>query len=288
MQDLVGDAGRGRGAFHFGQHHHEFIAAETGHDVAFAYAVAQALRHVLEQCIAYCMPERVVDGLEAIQIQEDHRQRTLFPVGHGECLLELALQTEAVDQAGKGVMVGELADLCLGQFACGDVRETGDVMGKATVGVAHDRDRHPLRIERAVFSPIQHLALPVAYLFEGGRHRLMGVVECLTGHQHLRVLASNVVDGVARQAGEGRIHRQDAVVAVTDEDGFAAVFEHVGVEPQCFLRLLALGDVLHGARGADRVAFGVEMHFASFVHPFDAAVRHADSMADLVRFVVRQ
>ena len=49
---------------------HELVAAETRRRVAFSRTSAEPRRHLLQQLVAGLVPQRVVDDLEAIEIEE--------------------------------------------------------------------------------------------------------------------------------------------------------------------------------------------------------------------------
>ena len=57
-----------------GLHHREFIAAEPGHEVVSLDAAAQARRHRFQQFVANQMAERIVDILEFVNVDIEHRQ----------------------------------------------------------------------------------------------------------------------------------------------------------------------------------------------------------------------
>lgn len=57
-----------------GLHHGEFIAAEPGHEVVSLDAAAQARRHRFQQFVANQMAERIVDILEFVNVDIEHRQ----------------------------------------------------------------------------------------------------------------------------------------------------------------------------------------------------------------------
>ena len=55
-------------------HDREFIPAEARDQIDLARRLLQSTRHLLQQQIAGVVPEGVVDFLEAIQIQIQHRE----------------------------------------------------------------------------------------------------------------------------------------------------------------------------------------------------------------------
>ena len=61
------------GLFHFRKQHDEFVAALPADRVRAAHAIHQALGDGLQQLVADRMAQGIVDVLEAVQIQEQHR-----------------------------------------------------------------------------------------------------------------------------------------------------------------------------------------------------------------------
>ena len=75
LEDLLRHVRRVLGMAQLGEDDRELVAAEARHRVVVADAVAQPLRHLQQQLVAGGVAERVVDGLEVIEIDEHHRQR---------------------------------------------------------------------------------------------------------------------------------------------------------------------------------------------------------------------
>ena len=75
---------------------HELIAAEPGQRLVAAQGVTDPLGHRLEQLIAGAVAEAVVDHLEAVEVEEQHRHRA---VGAAAEALERKLQVVQVEQA---------------------------------------------------------------------------------------------------------------------------------------------------------------------------------------------
>ena len=64
---------------HVVQHHHELVAAEAGDRVDRPPAGAQAGRDLDEQLVAGRVTERVVDRLEPVEVDEQHRRAQPVP-----------------------------------------------------------------------------------------------------------------------------------------------------------------------------------------------------------------
>ena len=62
---------------------HELLAAVTGADVLRAHPMPEPLCDGLEHLVADCVPKRVVDGLEMIDIYEQNRERVAAAHGPG-------------------------------------------------------------------------------------------------------------------------------------------------------------------------------------------------------------
>ena len=108
LDHLLRHAGDVRGALDLGQHHHELVAADAADAVADAQLLHQALRHFLEQRVAHAVSERVVDGLEAVEVDEHHRGLLPVAVAQGERLAEPVLQHPAVGKPGQRVVAGHV------------------------------------------------------------------------------------------------------------------------------------------------------------------------------------
>ncbi|MNF58912.1 hypothetical protein D3C84_404890 [compost metagenome] len=57
------------------QQDNEFVSAQASHGVALAYAAAKAQSNLLQQHVASVMPQRVVQCLEVIQVNENYPAR---------------------------------------------------------------------------------------------------------------------------------------------------------------------------------------------------------------------
>ncbi|MNI89298.1 hypothetical protein D3C73_1466850 [compost metagenome] len=93
---------------------HELIAADSGQGILVTHVLAQAQRHFSQQQIAHVMAERIVDRLEAVQIDEHQRKTAALRLHRRHCLLDAISQQHAIGQTGQGVVQGQL-----GQFTVG-------------------------------------------------------------------------------------------------------------------------------------------------------------------------
>ena len=98
----------------------ELVAAEPGDEIAGPDAFLEARGHRFEQLVADHVSERIVDALELVDVDIEHRQM-LSCNDVGELLLEPFVEQRAVRQVGQRVVMRKMPDLLLGAHALGDV-----------------------------------------------------------------------------------------------------------------------------------------------------------------------
>ena len=101
--------------------HHKLVPTEARHRVARAQQAEQALRHLLEHGITHRVATGIVDLLEIVQIDKQHRPHLLGYLCSRDSLLHAVHQHAAIGQLGERIKVGELVRAGLGIFALGDV-----------------------------------------------------------------------------------------------------------------------------------------------------------------------
>ncbi len=85
---------------------HELVAAEAGHGVAGAQGHGQALGDAHQQPVAQAVAEAVVDHLEVVEVEEQHRHPPVVALWPGQRPVEAVEQQGAVGQAGERVVGG--------------------------------------------------------------------------------------------------------------------------------------------------------------------------------------
>ena len=138
--------GEGGGAFWLAQarlHDREFVAAEPRDGVGLPHRGREPRRHLLEQPIAGAMAAQVVDVLEAIEVEAQHRDLLVRPPRPRQLLLEPVAEQDPVRQLGQRVVGRHEADLRLGACALGDVADRRHAHAPALVvhRPAQDLDR---------------------------------------------------------------------------------------------------------------------------------------------------
>ena len=99
---------------------HELVAAQPRHRVALGDARTQPLGHLLQQHVALLVPERVVEDLEVVQVNE-HQGALARPLLVGQGKVQPVQQELAIRQLGERVVEGQVLDLLLCAFAFADV-----------------------------------------------------------------------------------------------------------------------------------------------------------------------
>ena len=125
--DRVGRADRGDEALgdrhHLGAvvadrgNHRELVAAEPRHQVVAAQRVRQPQRDVADQFVADRMAERVVDVLEMVEVDIEHRGRRRAGAHLFDHRLQPLAEENAVGQAAERIVHGKMAQP---RFAGGD------------------------------------------------------------------------------------------------------------------------------------------------------------------------
>ena len=89
-------------------------------------------RDGLQQLVAGVVAERVVDDLEAVEVQEQHRGAALGVValGAADRLVEAVHEQHAVREAGQRVVERVVLEAVLGLAAVGDVGDAADDAGR--------------------------------------------------------------------------------------------------------------------------------------------------------------
>ena len=92
-----------------GQHDDELVAAEARHEVALAHAAPQPPRDLAQRRVARRVPVRVVDRLEAVEVEHHDPDRARPRAGPRQRRLERALQRAPVGEPRQRVVVGLVA-----------------------------------------------------------------------------------------------------------------------------------------------------------------------------------
>ena len=127
----------------------KLVAAQSCHGVFDPHAGFKPGGDDFQHRIAHRMPERVVDVLEVIQVEEQQGPAHVMPRQQGALLGQAIHQQGPVGQVGERVVIGQMTHLCLRGFQLTDV--TGDQQQASGVveGDAFDGDLHVKQIATA-------------------------------------------------------------------------------------------------------------------------------------------
>ena len=114
-----------------GLHDGKLVAAEPGNHIAGAKAVAQPFAHRAQQPVADQVTERIVDPLEAVQVQQQHGDLALIAPRLPQRVLQMILEQGAVRQIGQRIVLRQVAGLLLGALALRDVPADRLVLAEA-------------------------------------------------------------------------------------------------------------------------------------------------------------
>ena len=118
----------------------ELVAAEARHGVLRPHHALEALGDLAQHLVAGAVAERVVDALEAVEVEEvDGGGR--IAVAPGEHVAQAVAEQRPVGQAGERVVQGQALELDLHALAIGDVEEDA-VEERVLAGLAVEHDGH--------------------------------------------------------------------------------------------------------------------------------------------------
>ena len=284
-------------------HDHELVAGIARHEVLAAHAAAQACRDLLQHAVAGLVAERVVDVLEAVEVDEQDPEARLAAVGAHtlDAARELLREGFAVGQAGQAVgaqaglhaleAAGQFADLVAARQSDRGVEvafanasrcrgQAAQVAGDPADDAEPDGNRHQ-HGERGEHDGAAHVVDDAAEVVAGGHGDdgdpvqaglVADAVEC-----RVRQVAAGVLElEHARQArigavGDARAHRlvggleQRVVAGVGGDTPVAAIGQ---------------GDDVCACRGGNQVAVG-------FDDEGDAVGRHVEPADEIVEGLER-
>jgi hypothetical protein len=93
------------------QRDRELVAAHPPRDVARAQLGLEVLRELHERLVADRVAPRVVDLLEAVEVEDDDRHRVVLARGAAQLGVEPIVERPLVGEAGERILVGELLEL---------------------------------------------------------------------------------------------------------------------------------------------------------------------------------
>ncbi len=144
----------------------ELVSTQPGHAGVFGRGLAQVLGHPDQQQVAGGAAVMVIDQLEAIQVQANHRQQPVFLAGLFAGLVQVVSQGLVLGQAGERVEMADKLELLTGQSRSRQVAIEAHIAhqlaGIRTVGM----DAQMVLADIAVAAAIPDFAFPLACLVQ--------------------------------------------------------------------------------------------------------------------------
>ncbi len=104
----------------------ELISAEARERVLSAHGALQPVAHFFQKKVADAVAESVIDWLETVEIQQQHRHLRLLGPRHGNRVLKSRFEHRAVGETGERIMPGsERLPAECGATRCGSERRSG-------------------------------------------------------------------------------------------------------------------------------------------------------------------
>ena len=213
-----------------GDQHQKLVSPEAGRQIVVLQAAADTLCQPLEQLIANSVAQAVVDQLEAIQIDKEQPQPFAIELRGFQLKGQPLLQQMAIAQFGQGVVIGKVIQFGLHLANGADVGEGDHIVSSVVEVVIDSADLLPGGEVAAILAQTNHLAMPGVV---AGAQVIPGIVEVGVApgmHDDIRGAAYHLLGIVLGQHGEGRVDRQNMVLAVEDDDPLGRGIEyHVGL-----------------------------------------------------------
>src|SRR5579859_5269928 len=202
-QDLARHLGNMSGRADLRQQDNELITPEAGYRVALAHAVPEPLPDFAQHRVASIVPERVINVLEAIKIDEQHGQPLVVATYAGDLVIEDQAETGAVRQRGEIVVVGKILDARLGDLGCGHVLAHATVTREGSRGV-ENRLAADAQITRLTLAPDSFVREIRKWLMRFQYRPVGGPL--LPGQQDSRHFPAGLADVPLRIDADGFLH----------------------------------------------------------------------------------
>ena len=183
----------------------ELVAGQPGHDAA-ARRGLDAARHLDQQLVADRMAEHVVDFLQAVEVDRQHREFLVGAVAGLDHLRQRLQERGAVRQIGQAVVIGHVGHARFGLAAIGDVLVGLDQILRLAGIVEHrhaagqEQPQAVLGADRVFFG--EQAALPDRRLVARDDQPGFPRIEDIRRRQAGGVLAPPIEDGLGAAIGE--------------------------------------------------------------------------------------
>ena len=139
LQNLARDTGRLL-QIHVGQENREFVAADTGDEIALAQHATQAVGELPQELVTRGVPTGIVHHLEAVEVHHAQGMRGVARI-HGQCRGHLGLELDAIEKPGERIDLGLALDLAGHDPLLGHIVKGRDRALEPALGTTQWRER---------------------------------------------------------------------------------------------------------------------------------------------------
>ena len=223
-------------------HQQELVALGTPEHRRGRQRVAQPLDHRDQKTVAPALTERVVDVLEAVEVDvEQGERRHRGQSGHGLVMQPLE-HRRPVGQPGERVVAREVIEARLVAAQRADVGHHHHVVPRPPGLSGQHREIHPVMTLATVVARQRALALPAADTAQRGQHLATKAVV-----EEVPALAAQPLEIEPGDPGEGLVDLQRMQRLVDQQHALGRGLDHLGPQSHGLEDRFALGDVLHAA-----------------------------------------
>ncbi len=228
----------------------ELVTAHARHRIVLVDAGGQARGDILEHAIARGMAQRIVDRLEAIEVEKQQHHPVTMACGLLQAVVQTVLEQGSIRQLGEAIVIGQPMDALLAGLALAHVAEETDVAGQRALLVAHPGDTDPAGIGFAILALEPELAFPTALLPDAVQDETQLVFLLTIGTEHARQLPDHLLGAIAGDVAERLVGLDDAALGIGDHDGRGGMIEDRGGHAQLLVGAPLQGDVPADAEDA--------------------------------------
>ena len=251
VEQFLGDLGGVFSAVDFGEQNIEAVAGKMGRRVAGADAAGDPFGEQLQRLVADPVAVGVVDTLEVVDVEGEHRQH--FPAAQvaGQTLTETVAEQPAVWQFGEGVVKCQEPHCLFGLSTVGDILGDLNEMGDESPRILDRKDGSLFQIRLPFLAPVAKGALPLDPGAELFPH-----LAFFLGRQFPEdadVLTDDFVEAEAGSLAEFAVYVLNDAAGVGHDNDHRIGFDRL----QQFVQVVGVGEVF-GAGERHDAAFGLE------------------------------
>ena len=144
----------------------ELVTTQASHRVAGAHARLQTVSHLDQQGVARLVAQAVVDHLEVVQVEKQHRDQVLPTVGVRHGALESIAKEGSIGQPRQRIVERLVLERRFGLLAAANVSVDADDRAWLAAGVKLERPAAGHHNRRAVSASVFELAIPAPATYQ--------------------------------------------------------------------------------------------------------------------------